>query len=91
MKDVYDNIFPLGDASKYAHLVFKCIDKEDTGNKKFKNDYFLKINFYFSPIFWLIVQQFFTSLQNLDIHFKVALYFKTLKSRNHVGFKTYMF
>ena len=31
IKDVYDNIFPLGDASKYAHLVFKCIDKEDTG------------------------------------------------------------
>ena len=30
-KDVYENIFPLGDASKYAHLVFKCIDKEDTG------------------------------------------------------------
>ena len=30
-KEVYENIFPLGDASKYAHLVFKCIDKEDTG------------------------------------------------------------
>ena len=24
----------MGDASKYAHLVFKCIDKEDTGEKK---------------------------------------------------------
>jgi len=34
-KDVYDNIFPLGDASKYAHLVFKCIDKEDTGGITF--------------------------------------------------------
>ena len=31
-KEVYENIFPLGDASKYAHLVFKCIDKEETGN-----------------------------------------------------------
>ena len=30
-KEVYENIFPLGDASKYASLVFKCIDKEDTG------------------------------------------------------------
>ena len=30
-KEVYENIFPLGDASKYAHLVFKCIDKEETG------------------------------------------------------------
>jgi len=34
-KDVYENIFPLGDASKYAHLVFKCIDKEDTGGITF--------------------------------------------------------
>ena len=33
-KDVYENIFPLGDASKYAHLVFKCIDKEETGKWK---------------------------------------------------------
>ena len=31
-KEVYENIFPLGDASKYAHLVFKCIDKEETGS-----------------------------------------------------------
>ena len=30
-KEVYENIFPLGDASKYASLVFKCIDKEETG------------------------------------------------------------
>merc|ERR1712029_408482 len=34
-KEVYENIFPLGDASKYAHLVFKCIDKEDTGGITF--------------------------------------------------------
>merc|ERR1719461_1812240 len=34
-KDVYENIFPLGDASKYAHLVFKCIDKEETGGITF--------------------------------------------------------
>lgn len=34
-KDVYENIFPLGDASKYAHLVFRCIDKEDTGGITF--------------------------------------------------------
>ena len=26
-KDVYDKIFPLGDASQYAHLVFLSIDK----------------------------------------------------------------
>jgi hypothetical protein len=30
-KVVYENIFPLGDASKYAHLVFQSIDREDTG------------------------------------------------------------
>ena len=30
-KEVYENIFPLGDASKYAHLVFQSIDREDTG------------------------------------------------------------
>lgn len=34
-KEVYENIFPLGDASKYASLVFKCIDKEDTGGITF--------------------------------------------------------
>ena len=26
-KEVYDKIFPLGDASQYAHLVFLSIDK----------------------------------------------------------------
>ena len=30
-KEVYENIFPLGDAAKYAHLVFQSIDREDTG------------------------------------------------------------
>merc|ERR1719242_149222 len=34
-KDVYENIFPLGDASKYASLVFKCIDKDETGGITF--------------------------------------------------------
>ena len=34
-KEVYENIFPLGDASKYAHLVFHCIDREDTGGITF--------------------------------------------------------
>merc|ERR1711997_315859 len=34
-KDVYENIFPLGDASKYAHLVFKCIDRGETGGITF--------------------------------------------------------
>jgi len=34
-KEVYENIFPLGDASKYASLVFKCIDKEETGGITF--------------------------------------------------------
>ena len=29
-KEVYDKIFPLGDASQYAHLVFLSIDKCDT-------------------------------------------------------------
>ena len=36
-KDVYENIFPLGDASKYAHLVFKCIDRGETGNGNYWN------------------------------------------------------
>ena len=26
-KDVYEKIFPLGDASQYAHLVFQAIDR----------------------------------------------------------------
>ena len=26
-KDVYERIFPLGDAGKYAHLVFASIDR----------------------------------------------------------------
>ena len=26
-KDVYERIFPLGDAGKYAHLVFSSIDR----------------------------------------------------------------
>ena len=34
-KEVYENIFPLGDASKYAHLVFHSIDREDTGGITF--------------------------------------------------------
>merc|ERR1711892_57864 len=34
-KEVYENIFPLGDAPKYAHLVFHSIDREDTGGITF--------------------------------------------------------
>merc|ERR1712123_133623 len=34
-KEIYENIFPLGDASKYAHLVFHSIDTEDTGGITF--------------------------------------------------------
>ena len=34
-KEVYENIFPLGDASKYAHLVFHSIDRENTGGITF--------------------------------------------------------
>ena len=34
-KEVYENIFPLGDASKYAHFVFHSIDKGDTGGITF--------------------------------------------------------
>ena len=34
-KEVYENIFPFGDASKYAHLVFQSIDREDTGGITF--------------------------------------------------------
>ena len=34
-KEIYENIFPLGDASKYAHLVFQSIDKEDSGGITF--------------------------------------------------------
>merc|ERR1711988_1329243 len=30
-KEVYEKIFPLGDASRYAHLVFCAIDREKTG------------------------------------------------------------
>lgn len=34
-KDVYERIFPLGDASRYAHLVFAAIDRENTGGITF--------------------------------------------------------
>ena len=34
-KEVYENMFPLGDASKYAHLVFQSIDREGTGGITF--------------------------------------------------------
>ena len=34
-KEVFENIFPLGDTTKYAHLVFHSIDKEDTGGITF--------------------------------------------------------
>ena len=34
-KEVYAKIFPLGDATKYAHLVFTAIDKEKTGGITF--------------------------------------------------------
>ncbi len=35
LKEVYEKIFPLGDASKYAHLVFRAIDRERTGGITF--------------------------------------------------------
>jgi len=34
-KEVYQNIFPLGQSAKYAHLVFNCIDRERTGGITF--------------------------------------------------------
>ena len=34
-KDVYQKIFPLGESSKYAHLVFNSIDCEQTGGITF--------------------------------------------------------
>jgi len=34
-KDVYEKIFPLGDASHYAHLVFAAIDRDKTGGITF--------------------------------------------------------
>jgi len=34
-KEVYERIFPLGDASRYAHLVFAAIDRENTGGITF--------------------------------------------------------
>lgn len=34
-KDVYEKIFPLGDASHYAHLVFSAIDRDKTGGITF--------------------------------------------------------
>lgn len=34
-KEVYEKIFPLGDASHYAHLVFSAIDREGTGGITF--------------------------------------------------------
>ena len=34
-KEVYEKIFPLGDASKYAMIVFRAIDRERTGGITF--------------------------------------------------------
>ena len=34
-KDVYQKIFPLGESSKYAHLVFNSIDRDQTGGITF--------------------------------------------------------
>ena len=36
---VYQSLFPLGESAKYAHLVFKTIDKDNTGSSSsnFKN------------------------------------------------------
>jgi len=34
-KDVYEKIFPMGDSSKYAQIVFKAIDSEKTGGITF--------------------------------------------------------
>ena len=37
---VYQSLFPLGESAKYAHLVFKTIDKDNTGSYffNFKNE-----------------------------------------------------
>ena len=34
-KEVYQKIFPLGDSSKYAGLVFRSIDQDNTGTVTF--------------------------------------------------------
>ena len=34
-KEIFGKIYPLGDSSKYAHLVFISIDREDTGRITF--------------------------------------------------------
>ena len=34
-KDVYEKIFPMGDASKYAQIVFRAIDRDRTGGITF--------------------------------------------------------
>ena len=34
-KEVYEKIFPMGDASKYAQIVFRAVDKERTGGITF--------------------------------------------------------
>jgi len=34
-KEVYEKIFPMGDASKYAQIVFRAIDKDRTGGITF--------------------------------------------------------
>ena len=34
-KEVYEKIFPMGDASKYAQIVFRAIDRDRTGGITF--------------------------------------------------------
>lgn len=34
-KGVYEKIFPMGESAKYAHLVFCCIDRQQTGGIHF--------------------------------------------------------
>ena len=36
-KEIYQQIFPLGDSSKYAHLVFMSIDRNKTGGITFRD------------------------------------------------------
>ena len=34
-QEIFEKIFPLGDSSKYAHLVFLSIDRNNSGNITF--------------------------------------------------------
>ena len=50
---VYQSLFPLGESAKYAHLVFKSIDRDNTGCLKFESEFQLS-SLHHKCLYWTI-------------------------------------